>query len=689
MNSRWSAKRLQISGIAALLAALAAVAGILAPAPRGDASILDNMELSVAFIDADGIAAPGSEVEVRIRLSALVVPSDSGTLISDGCIASAATGSVAESAVQNADNLALVTGAIGGTRGGCNASVNFQASRATLARGAYWEANGDTRLRFGEFQDVDLHCPKAPVSPVTGDDETEIYCEVRTVDGNHLPKIVIDSDFTEGEIVLSVQIGSAADGDETGAGEFYLRYDDGPTTRLEPGGDIFSYTASIRVASIREVDSISLKLADSPSLDSYVARAGERVGLTLALLNENGRPANPSGVASLIVTATGGTLDSPLCGSSTNVCTITRTALENELDRTGDASITGAIPLTWIGPARAGAYPIFASVVTNVAGDLTTPRLTLRIPGSAASITIAEPNSPLHYKDAGDDRGDRGSNARDEVTLKVAALDESGGPTSMPTNVQIEISNAAGSRVSPTQIDRRIDCVDNARNNCTLTIDVDDFTGVPEGEYNVRLSSGSISVSRAFTIGGDPASLEVDWEPKGGTPIGSRITVSATVKDAAGRMVPDGTPVSFSALSSGAAASAPVLYAGSGVQAANTSAGVASKAFTVAALNLALISVQVEDISRIVTIDTSGAAAPARPVCGYASLSSSQTGASIWTGAAGCTASDLLEGAGMLETVWLYTPNGWRGYAESGGSALPGAVDFGIPAGAQLWLINR
>lgn len=688
MNSRWSARNLQTGGIAALLAALAVAAGIFAPAPRGDASILDNMELDVAFIDADGIAAPGSEVEVRIRLSALVQPSDSGAVISDGCIASAATGSVPES-VEVADTTDLASGAIGGSRGGCNASVNFQASRATLARGAYWEANGDTRLRFGEFQDVDLHCPKAPVSPVTGDGETEIYCEVRTVDGNHLPKITIDSDFPEGEIVLSVQIGSAADGDEMGAGEFYLRYDDGTATRLEPGGDIFSYTASIRVASIREVDSVSLRLADSPTLDSYVARPGERVGLTLALLNENGRPANPSGLASLIVTSSGGTLDSPLCGTSTNICTISRTALENELERTGDASVTGAIPITWIAPAGAGAYPVFASVVTNVGGDLTTPRITLRIPGSAASIVIAEPNSPLHYKDAGDDRADRGTNARDEVQLKVAALDDSNGPTSMPANVQIEISNPVGGRVSPTQIDRRIDCVDNARNNCTLTIDVDDFTGVPEGDYNVRLSSGSISVSRAFTIGGDPASLEVDWEPKGGTAIGGRITVSATVKDAAGRMIPDGTSVSFSALSSGAAASSPVLYAGSGVQSANTSAGVASKVFTVAALNLALISVQVEDISRIVTIDTSGAAVPAPPVCGYPSLSSTQTGASTWTGAAGCTASDLLEGAAALETVWLYTTNGWRGYAESGGSALPGAVDFAIPPNAQLWLLNR
>lgn len=688
MNSLWPVRNLRMAGLAVLLAACAAAAGILALAPRGGASVLDSMQLDIAFIDADGIAAPGSEVEVRIRLSALVLPSDDGTLISDGCIASAPTGSVPDSVADPDPSDALVTGAVGGSRGGCNASVNFQAARATLARGAIWDANGDTRLLFGEFQDVDLYCPKAPVAPVTGDGETEIYCEVRTVNGNHLPKIVIDESFTEGEIVLSVQIGSAEDGDQTGAGEFYLRYDDGATTRLEPGGGRFSNSASIRVASIREVDSISLKLADAPTLDSYVARPAERVGLSLAIFNENGRPANPSGIGSLIVTARGGRLDSAFCGAGTNVCVISRTALEDELERTGDASLTGAIPITWVGPADAGAYPVWATVVTNVGDDLTTPRITLRIPGAAASFAVAEPKSPVYYKDVGDDRGDRGSNARDELVLRVLALDAAGGPTRMPVNPPIEILNPDGARVSSTQIDRKIDCIDNARNNCTLTIDVDDFTGVPEGEYTARVRSGSISVDRAFTVGGDPASLEVDWTPKGDTPIGSRITVSATVKDAAGRMAADGTAVSFTALSSGAAATAPVLFAGSGVQSANTEAGVASKVFTVAALNLALISVQVDDLSRIVTIDTSRRAAPAVPVCGYAGLSSSQTGSSTWIGLPGCTASELLRQADGLDAAWLLTPSGWRGYAEAGGAAVPGSVDFAITANARLWLLN-
>ena len=688
MNFLRSVRNLRAAGLAALLAAFAAAAGIFAPAPGGDASVLDSMQLDIAFIDADGIAPPGSEVEVRIRLSALVVPSDDGTLISDGCIASGATDSVTDSVEVTDPADPRVTGATGGSRGGCNASVNFRAARATLARGAIWDSNGDTQLRFGEFQDVDLYCPPAPVAPVTGDGETEIYCEVRTTNGNNLPKIVIDESFTEGEIVLSVQIGSAADGDETGAGEFYLKYDDGTTTRLEPGGERFSNSASIRVASIREVDSISLRLADAPTLDSYVARPAERVGLTLAILNENGRPANPSGIGSLIVTSRGGRLDSAFCGTGTNVCVISRTSLEDELERTGDASLTGAIPITWIGPDDAGAYPVWATVVTNIGDDLTTPEITLRIPGSAASIALAQPASPIYYKDVGDDRNDRGSNARDELTLRAIALDAAGGPTRMPVNPPIEILNPDGGRVSSTQIDRRIDCVDNARNNCALTIDVDDFTGVPEGEYTVRISSGSISVSRTFTVGGDPAALEVDWTPKGGTPIGSRITVSATVTDAAGRMIADGTAVSFNALSSGAAATAPVLYAGSGVQSANTEAGVASKVFTVAALNLALISVQVDDLSRIVTINTALTSAPAVPVCGYASLTSSQTGSSTWIGLPGCTASELLRQADGLDAAWLLTPSGWRGYAEAGGAALPGSVDFAITANAQLWLLN-
>lgn len=660
-----------------LLAAAAGIAVIIgAFATFSDgarARVIDPLRISITFpTEVDAQVPPGRDVPVDVRLTALI-DSESGAALSEACIASADSADLTTPDID-----ALTTAASDGQT--CKASTNNRATYLTVPAGTTW-FNGDTRLRLDDFY-ARLDCAKK--SAAAGE-EVEVFCQVKTTDGN-LPVLTVPDDYTRDEVTVTVQLASASDGDNTGTGSFYLSYTDGTTKEIVAGADRYSDSARLSVGRIVEVASVDLAFDRAPSLNLLTAERGEQVDVNLAILNENGRAADPASVLSVTLVATKGTLESPgttLCNGA-SVCSFTSPQLVAAVSSANDPELPGRIRLRWTAPREPGEGSLTATVLSAVERHAGGP-IDIHVPGPVRSYSIAEPAAPVHYKDVGDDVGDTRGDARDQLRLKLQALDESEGVTRVPANPPTHVVNAAGSRVSITDVQTRITCADSARTECTLEIDVDDANGIALGDYAVVVGSGSSQVRRAFQVAGDAADLTVDWTPKADTPAGSRITLTATLVDRDGRPVADGTVVTFRPIPQES-----YLFKGA-VSDPVTEGGVASQTMLVINTGTQILSVQVpaaDGLSRTPSIDT-GAQSVQTPVCGYENIASAQGGRTTWTGGPGCTASDVLAAVGSIQALWISRSGVWSGYGAVGGVVVPGSFDFAIPPNATIWLVNR
>lgn len=642
------------------------------------ARVIDPLRISITFpTEVDSQVPPGRDVPVDIRLTALI-DSESGAALSEACIASADSADL-ESPISDATIGTLTTAA--SDADGCNASTNNRGTYITVPAGTFWKFNGDTRLRLDDF-DARLVCEKKSVS---AGGEVEVFCQVRTTAGD-LPVLTVPEDYSRDEVTVTVQLASASDGDNSGSGSFYLSYTDDATQRIAPGADRYGGSARLSVGTIVEVASVDLSFDRAPSLDRFTAERGEQIDVNLAILNENGRAADPASVLSVTLVATKGTLESPgtsLCDGA-SVCNFTSPQLVAAVSAANDPELPERIRLRWNAPREPGEGSLTATVLSAVERHAGGP-IAIHVPGPARSYSIAEPAAPVHYKDVGDDVGDTRGDARDQLRLKLQALDEALGVTRVPANPPSHVVNSAGSRVPITDIQTRITCADSARTECTLEIDVDDALGIELGDYAVIVGTGSNQVRRDFQVAGDAADLTVDWTPKFDTPVSSRITITADVVDRDGRPVADGTVVTFRPIPQQT-----YLFKGP-VADPGTEGGAASQVMTVIATGTQILSVQVpaaDGISRTPAIDT-GAQSVQTPVCGYQSIASSQGGRTSWTGGPGCTASDVLAAVGSIQALWISRGGGtWAGYGAIDGAILPGSFDFAIPPNATIWLVN-
>ncbi len=661
------------AGIAVIIGAFAAFSG------GAGARVIDPLRITITFpTEVDSQVPPGRDVPVDIRLTALI-DSESGAALSEACIASADSGDL-ETPIDDTAIDTLTTAA--SDADGCNASTNDRGTYITVPAGTFWKSNGDTRLRIDGF-DAQLDCDKKSVA---AGGEVEVFCQVRTTAGS-LPVLTVPDDYSRDEVTVTVQLASAADGENAGSGSFYLSYTDDATKKIVPGADRYSDSARLSVGRIVEVASVDLSFDRAPSLALFTAERGEQIDVNLAILNENGRAADPASVLSVTLVATKGMLESPgtsLCDGA-SVCNFTSTQLVAAVSAAGDPELPGRIRLRWTAPREPGEGRLSATVLSASDRHAGGP-IDIHVPGPARSYSIAEPAAPVHYKDVGDDVGDTRGDARDQLRLKLQALDDAQGVTRVPANPPSHVVNSAGSRVPITDVQTRITCADSARTECTLEIDVDDADGIELGDYAVIVGTGSNQVRRTFRVAGDAADLTVDWTPKFDTPVGSRITITATVVDRGGRPVADGTMVTFRPIPRES-----FLFKG-GVADPLTEGGVASQVMTVINTGTQILSVLVpaaDGISRTPSIDT-GAQSVQTPVCGYENIASSQGGRTSWTGGPGCTASDVLAAVGSIQALWISSATGtWTGYGSAAGAILPGSFDFAIPPNATIWLVNR
>ena len=436
--------------------------------------------------------------------------------------------------------------------------------------------------------------------------------------------------------------------------------------------------------------------SDDKPYPSSIA-AGETTRLRLSVLNENGEAAGidaEDGIASILFTTTAGNFSPVWLFSSFSLDGRSFANCEG-----GNGQQTCAIPLTNVnagnadrivvslahpGADKSGTAEVRATVITNDGEIFNPPPLTVTFIAPAESLVVSEPTaSVLNVGTAADDR--------DVLTLSVTAVDENGAqvdvPLGLPANptqaqldsaIRVTVRDPGGVIVPVSRYGGWSWTYDRQQERTSLEfklqIDASAEEALATGEYTLELRIGTLEAERTFRVGGAPASLALG-EPEGALARDERFEITATVADADGNAVPDGTAVAWSAQSvRGTDVVLVQLSADRG-----TKAGSASATYLVIGPGAAVVTAQSGDVSdvallTIVEASVGVAEADVPPAPLSESLSSTRPGFSIWLGEQPVMASELLGSLSGIESILLWENGSWLRYGLAEGRVIPGVV---------------
>ena len=525
----------------------------------------------------------------------------------------------------------------------------------------------------------------------TLDRETTWTCAVGTVGGT---EITIPPGTT-GSFVISATL--------------KLDNDDNPDITLTD-------TLTVKVGTVNEAASATFEIAKyrpdpvKSATEDYkdtIAATGKHrfTRMQLSILNENGLASGAGSVSALFFTTNAGTLTlvSPTGAAMANSCNgLTCQVDVSKLNSDNSDKIT--VQLAHPGPGKSGTATVRAQVLPTVGGmQLATEPVTITFAGEPDRIAISEPATGVLSSDTnpGTTQAADDTETRDRLRLSVSAQDKSGNKTDTPTdNPRITITGPDGKPVSPTGIvatfprtgpdgddDGEPDVVLDADGNPQIEIDVDapPTDKLKTGEYTITLRTGGKTASQTFTVSGGAANIAVG-EPDGDLTVNGRFTLTATVTDAGGAAVPDGTPVTFA---DNPTAATPVLVNLS--KGTTTEDGQASATYLVISAGRGYVTVTSGTASTATLVATGAAVTtPTEPTNPADSLSTRRVNAfSTWTGTGTTTASALLTDLDNgIDTILLWSNGAWLRYGISDGRKIPGSMDFEVRRGAILWLGN-
>ena len=428
----------------------------------------------------------------------------------------------------------------------------------------------------------------------------------------------------------------------------------------------------------------------SPWLSQADANGG-KTKLQLRILNEGGKPSARNSVSSIVMRTNLGTLKSNIDdGEATDdgcvgTGALTCQVLVSSLNTTN----SGNIVFTLSAPAnkKAGTAQVTGSVVNSRGEVLPIETLTVTFVGTASTISVSEPSSSILNVGTTDDN-------RDQLTLSVSAADSAGQRARVPTTSQnFTLRDPDNNRVSasdstinvewPLQTtgDSPTDARD-ARGNlqARITVGAAAASALKTGEYTLEIRAGGLRDSQTFIVAGEAANVEVvssesDYAPN------EQFTLTATVTNADGSTVPDGTPVVFS-VGSEIAGQAKIVQLRART---NTKGGEASATYVVIAQGRAWVTVTSGNGNGIWIRTVGQAAAPPEAADPAAQLSG-RAGLASYLGTADVQASELLRALGNVTAIRLYRAGVWVLYGVVDARPLPGSEDFTITRGNVLWI---
>lgn len=489
---------------------------------------------------------------------------------------------------------------------------------------------------------------------------------------------------------------------------------DGPFTisgSVTVDGQTFSDTLTVTVGTVDEVSQIEFDFdtrADGTSYPASVARVGTTsTQMRLQILNENGGASARGSIASVFFTTSQGQLRASISGKG-GACQTSGT-LSCQLTNVGTtltASNADQIRLTLTAPsnARPGTAIVRAHVVST-AGRQFTERLNVAIAGEFKTLRIGQPATSLLNVGTPDSGADLDN--RDIALLPVTAEDEGGNPVLVPGTLptmtggavraipdhRLTIkgpdgkSNPAGISARWLPNDAGTGLQLDTRGNPQIELDVDASASaaLQSGEYTIEAEVERKTWSQTFRVSSGPANIDLT-APAGDAAVGSRVRVTATVTDADGRPVADGTEVSFAERSVGEGA---VLILVSMAR-QQTVDGEASAEVLAVSVGTGYVTAEADDITDLELIRTVGATAPTGATGLAAQLSSTAPNDfAVWVSeTTSTTASRLLPQLEGVLSIQRWVEGRWLRYAVVNNLLVPGSMDFQIPRGAVLWLAN-
>ena len=615
-----------------------------------------------------------------------------------------------------------------------------------------WEREGSTNVGPGRFWTGEdrIVCPINERTNADGTTRTSV-CAVDLGDTT----VVIPKGTPEGPFTISGSVtlvyGEDADGQPLSVQR---------TAGLE-----------LRIGTVQEVAHVRLDFAnddrgtpndvtDDRPQPSALSLRGSSTVLRLQILNELEKASAAGSVASVIVTATAGTLSTEF-GSG---CATGGGAATCRLD----ASAVGAtnadnIPITLTHPGREGTARISVLVIATDGSSHESEQREVVLAGAPRALGVSEPSVALLNIDTPDSGADKDD--RDVVTLTVTATDRLGSPVraadrsysyritgpddkrvpSSKIAVQWPIRGGDSCTNPPTVTEPRgatrvvysgtgttasaLSDSQNAGALCirdgsvsdssrflawetgddditiatgavlwlmwngltrgpTLTaegqpqirLDVNAAASAPlaSGEYTLEVRQAALPwTSTTFRLAGAPAAITVAG-PDSTPALNERFTLTASIVDADGGAVPDGTPVEWSAVAGG---SATLVRVGADLV---TTGGEASSTWLAASPGGAFVSVKAGAQQQLHPLTF---AAP--QVSLVESMSNGAgPGFGIWLGRASVQAADLVAGVEGVDAIHTLRslPSRWVTYAVDDGVLRYGSVNHEIQPGDIYWV---
>ena len=477
-------------------------------------------------------------------------------------------------------------------------------------------------------------------------------------------------------------------------------------------------TLPITIGTVNEADHAEFGFAENPGkpdvsgdeepYDSEIP-AGGSTQLQLKILSSENEPAGANSVGSLLFTTTSGTLRllKP-AGAATGTCALTCQVDVRRLNAGNSGDIV--VELTHPGPGKSGTATVRAQVLPRTGGSLLEiPSVAVTFSGAAAKLAVSEPTTGVLNVNTATGANDD-AETRDRLRFSVSATDASGNKANVPASRSTRILDPEG-KVVWSSVSNTGDAIfdvawpltkadgpddgDEPDNDLTadgklqveLDVDAPNTAPLKNGEYTLEVTAGTLKATQTFTVSGGPETIVISEPDSDALTIGGRFTLTATLSDADGAAVPDGTPVKFAASATGAL---PVLVKVQ--ETAKTKDGQASVTYEVVAAGRDSVRVSSGEAGevRLITTTDSAPVEPSAPANPADSLSQKMPNDySTWLGEGTTTASALLDGLGEgFRSILFWYEGRWLRYAVSDGRPVPSSMNFEVPRGAILWLSN-
>ena len=479
--------------------------------------------------------------------------------------------------------------------------------------------------------------------------------------------IIVPKGTTPGEYTVSASL-SIVDSTST----------DGPDDGDAPDARTLTASKPFTVGDAgTNVSDATLSLASGQ--EASVAANTDPVMFELSILNSLGKPSNVgTGTAAVpvVIVAPGGTIDygDGFMASGTN-----QTAVKNTVKFT-------------VAKATAGTVDVKALVVSGSVAESET--ITLTFTGSVATVSLSEPattllNQAVGTRDDPDTDANEDDDPRDSLTLTLTAADSAGNVVS-PTKVAnsaIVIKDPDGVHVGTGKIARM--AADPAKKAIQITLTSDGSASAPldSGEYTIEVTSGGKKATSTFIVAAGAADIALEVESnKDPLELGAVITVTATVTDAGGLSVGNGTTVDFST------GGALELDDVGNVMGIKTKDGMATARFIVSKGDgLATIIAESGSATGTTTVSLPAPEAEAMPV-EEASVGclSNLSGFSTWSCGVESSASEIfgLVSARGVTAIHLHNGTAWVRYSVVDGAMVPGSSDFMVTENDILYISN-